>query len=417
MYNGNFSCTSSGTYDGDIIVGSGSVRLTNPCTINGNIWAAGEVVIDSGSTINGDVIAANGQFSMNGNGKVTGNVYANGNFMVQNGARVFGSVEATGLADVLGGGKVDGSVLAARVGTISGNVGGNVIATQYSANGNKTTVSPGSASDRRVGGNLTLGGSLESWVVCNGQWNEAGYACGLKANGSIAGDVTLHVSGLVAPTPKAAPVVPGWVDVDYVPGDWYDAGYTQQIKPPLSGNCQINSNTNPASELWKFWTQLNSVTTPTVFDLRDCTEVYFNSGLTLKLKTNVTLILKKMGTNSWKVQSADGQPHQFNVIVPDTSDNNACTCSSADVNFGGGPAIVMSAPIYGMLYAPGKVAVNNGSVWRGQIYAGSMSYSANDKLEYVAVGIPGVNLDNIGVDPTMSAFSVKSSRNRGDDGE
>lgn len=242
-------------------------------------------------------------------------------------------------------------------------------------------------------------------------------ACGLNSNGSVVGTITRHVTGLVAPTAKAAPVVPGWVDVPYVYSDWYDAGFTQQIIPPLSGSCEFGTWVSPTSELGKVWTQLNTVTTPTVFDLRNCSSVYFNSGMTLKLKTNVTIILKSLGTNSWKVQSADGQAHQFNVIVPDTTANNACTCGTGDVSFGGSPGIVVSAPIYGMLYAPGKVAINNGSVWRGQIYAGSMSYSAHDKLEYVSIGIPGVNLDNVSSDPSMSAFAIKAARNRGDNGE
>lgn len=416
VLNGDFTCTSGGTYEGNIIVAHGNVRITNPCTIKGYIWASGEIRIDSGATIKGDLTAAGGQIYINAATTVEGNAYANGAFEIRNGGVIKGSVESTGTVVIGGNGKVNGSILGKYVSTIEGNVGGNVTSTQYAASGVETRVTPGSASDRRVGGNLTVGGTINSWVVCNGQWNEADYMCGLKQNGSVGGNIYSHVNGLAPTVAKPVPVVPAWVDVAYVKSDWYNAGFTTEIifNGPAS-QCAFGYQA-AGSPIDILWNQIKNAVTPTIFVINGCTELYFNN-VTVALKTDVTIIAKAFGSNVLKVTSTSATAHQFNLIVPDTNANSVPTCNSGAASFGGSPGVVMSAPIYGILYTPCNVALNNGSVWRGQIYTGSMTFSAGDKLLYQPIGIPGVNLDNTSATPTLSPYEMQASRNRSDSGE
>jgi cytoskeletal protein CcmA (bactofilin family) len=423
VLSGNFSCTSSGLYEGNVIVAAGDVTISNPCTIKGYIWASGKVTIQSGATILGD-ITSGGPVYINGGTTITGSVYSTGNFEIRNGATIGGSVEATGTAIVGGNGTINGSLLANYVSSIEGKVGGNVTSAAYASAGSggyTTTVTPGSASNRRVGGNLTLGGTLSTWVVCGGNWTEAGYICGIGSgpggSGSVAGTVTSHVSGIGTPSVKPHPTVPSWVDVSYKQTDWQSSGFNQVVTlTGESGTCQFGSWVDPNSNMGKFWSKMNSVTVPTVFDARTCNQLYFNS-VTLTLKANITIIGKSFGTNSFVVQSDSATARQFNLIVPDTTENSTPTCSSGNISFGGSPGVTMKAPVYGMAYSPCTIGMNNGSVWRGQMYSGKMTYSAGDKLVFLPVGIPGVNLDNIASTSTSGTYEIMSSRNRPDDGE
>jgi len=434
---GNWECSSSGTFNGNLIVETGKATFSNDtCKVTGYVWAATGVEFTGGGKVGGDVIASNGNVYMTGsNTEIGGNVYANGDFNLNSGL-VRGSVEATGGAKVEGGGsRVMGSVWAKSVTSITGHINGNVISSSTAT----TAISPGSASDLRIGGSATLGGSINSWAdsgSCSQHYNAAGYACALRAQGAVTGTITMNVTGLATPTAKAAPTVPAWTDVAYVWSDWQAAGYAQQYLDWPVGQCSVTNATmtQTTNALYAFWQKVLNTTIPTVIDTRTskCGQILISSSANLdwKLKTNITMIGYGFQLEAVKINSIDTTQRQFNLIVPDgqptvagkhCNPNTGSNVLPADkvagpINLITSPGVRLGATVSGMVYTPCNVTVNNSTLWRGQIYAGSMSFSASDGLVYLPIGIPGINLDGAQNEASISPFKVSSSRGRSDNG-
>ncbi|MDM4761523.1 polymer-forming cytoskeletal protein [Galbitalea sp. SE-J8] len=416
---GNFTCTSGGSYAGNVTV-IGDVSITNqPCTIHGTLWASGKIRIDSGATIDGDVIAAGGDVLIeNGSQIIGGSVYANGNFTLKGTMKILGSVEARGTFYVGTGTRIGGSLLASGAGELRGNVVGNVTSVATSGT---VTVTPGTATDRRVGGALVVGSWAKydsdpnSFVACRGatfpQNGEAQHACALGSTGSasVAGAVTIRQAGLAAPVAKSAPTVPDWVEVgaDFTP--WTNAGYTRLN---WSGDCQIGSRNNTSA----FWTTVTNLVSPTVIDATSCSEVYLNSQ-TLSVRTNVAFIAKKITLQSSALLSADGAVHKVDLIVADpivSSNSPSCSGGVGDVSLN--PATI-DPKIYGLIYTPCNYYANynwstsSGSIWRGQVYAGGYSGSGGNGLIFTSASVPGADLNGAaGAGGAVSDWSVDSTR-------
>jgi cytoskeletal protein CcmA (bactofilin family) len=416
---GNWECSASGVFQGNLIVEAGSATLSNSgCSVTGYIHAATGVSITGGGKVGGDVVASNGNVYVGGSStEIGGTVYVKGNFTLNSGV-VKGSVQATGEARVEGGSStVQGSVWAKTVANITGHVLGNVISTSTT----NVAISPGSSSDKRVGGFVSIGGEISSWAdssSCAQHYNPAGYACALKASGAVVGTITQKVTGQAAPVPKAAPVIPAWVDVDYKWSDWMAAGYSQQLLDWPSTLCNVDQNGAAST----YWTTVKNLTIPTVIDTRSgCPSgVNFSSSakIDLKLKTNLTLIGNSFKLEGMKINSIDATDRQFNLIIPDgrpTVAGRHCTSPAGGMEFNSTTS--MGPHAFGMIYTPCNFSINNTSAWRGQIYAGSMTFSSADGLTYLPIGIPGIDLDGGTPSGSTSNFEITASRNRGDNGE
>jgi len=409
--NGDWVCTHSGTYEGNIIVENGSAKMENFCTITGWIWASGDVRVTNGTQVGGDITASGGNITLEGsNTKVGGNAYAKGTLNI-NAGKIMGSAESLGQADLGSDGSIGGSLWTKKLGTIAGKVGGNVVSSDTA----QTTTFPPSG---KVTGNFTIGGPINTWITpCNGQWNEAGYVCGIKQQGNVGGTVLIKQAGLPSPTAKAAPSVPGWYDFGYLFSDWQSAGYVQELKWPASG-CQVDNNASGAGRV--FLGQLANTTLPTVVDARDCATLNFSSSaaVRLKLKANITIIGRGINLENMQVDSFDSNVRQFNLMVPDgkpTVAGRNCVSPAGPIEFNS--TVKLTDKVYGMIYTPCNMSINNTSGWRGQIYTGTMTFSNADSLVYLPIGIPNANLDGDSVGSEKTAFTIASSRNRGDNGE
>jgi len=106
LRNGNWSCTVGGTLDGDLYVLSGTVAMSNDCTIKGDIWAAGSV--SSNST--GWKVTANSRTGAHGD--ITTNSYvsldSNGDPLIE--GRIAAKEQIDLRAAGGGHGKVGGTV-------------------------------------------------------------------------------------------------------------------------------------------------------------------------------------------------------------------------------------------------------------------------------------------------------------------
>lgn len=457
---GNFSCTTASTINGSVIVAAGSVNLTNTCKVTGSIRAYGSVSLTSSAQVLGDVTSSNGSVSMaNSTTYIKGNVSANGTFSSQ--GTVDGSVEATGAATLQAGGVVKGSIASGGNVEIRGTVNGNVTGTGTGSipassgrvNGSMTvggswtgnlegvvggdlqaagtgtmTFVPGS---KKVGGNLKLGGALSTWGY---QWNvpsasatdseKAAYY--IKQNGWVGGTISFGITGLgspVAPTAKAAPTVPAWVDWTYTNDDFTSAGFVNEIMWP-AGQCQVDnySGTNPASSLYNTWQQVLNATTPTIVNTLNCSNgINFSSSaaVTINFKTDVAFIGRGFTLEKMTLNSNDSTAHKVYFLVPDGAPATAGSqCSNGARNISTNSTTIVNSPISVMFYTPCSISVNNETKIRGQFYSGSLSMSANDGLAYVATGIPGTNLDGVsGSNSTGTIGAAVTVRNRSNNGE
>lgn len=129
LRNGNWSCTVDGTLDGDLYVLSGTVSMSNNCTIKGDIWSAGavssnstgwKVTANARTGAHGD-ITTNGYVSFNSNGDpaVAGSISAKGTVTLKDAGSGAGKVGGTVTSMV--GATVD--TPAWTTGTITQNTG------------------------------------------------------------------------------------------------------------------------------------------------------------------------------------------------------------------------------------------------------------------------------------------------------
>jgi len=75
--NGNFTCSNQQSYQGSVIAPTGYIKLSNSCSVAGDVWA--KTSIDTGSWnghIGGRAIASAGAITLSGSGDVTGTLQA-----------------------------------------------------------------------------------------------------------------------------------------------------------------------------------------------------------------------------------------------------------------------------------------------------------------------------------------------------
>ncbi|MCW3494792.1 hypothetical protein [Microbacterium sp. SSM24] len=403
---GNFDCNNSMEVDGDLIVRNGSVSLSNACLIRGDLMASGNIVINNNAVGVGGKVVTLGSFSLTTGATVTGDVFARGTATVNSGGKVNGGITAVGNVTISGSAtRVGGSIIsggaiefnaATVVGSIvtsstsdasfyKGTVGSVRVAGRFSSfqetsvtgsvestrAGQSNSVTPGTV----IGGALRVAGTISTW----------------GAGPSAAGGITQNATGLVVPT---APTVPTpyeltteafvWTDLPYADTAWTGAGYTVL---PAPGGCDFQ---NVAANV----AIVNARTTPTLYDARSCSDVKMYN-VTFNLKTDIAFVLKSASAQRLKINSADGQPHQFHLISPDATVNQLPTCAS------GYGTIVLSdvamAPlITGAAYSPCTISIgqsSGGSRWNGQIYAGTVAWGGNSTprmiLDYKEVDLPG----------------------------
>lgn len=396
VLSGDFGCTTTGVIDGSVLVANGNANITNTCTIRGNLWVSGAVTISAAVTVEGDVIAAGGGGSFsNTTINIGGNLYINGN-ITQLQAQVNGNVEATGSVYQVGGSRVKGDLKAGGSIRLDGRVDGNV-----------TTPSTAefeiSSSTGRIGGNLVVGGNLKP----NGHNPEQApplptqndrVAYQLNHRGHVQGSISFLTPTSPVPTPRLAPVVPPWVDFEYRASDW--EGFTTITWPspssvawPASAECQIGS-WNQANHV--VLQQITNATSPIVVRTDVCSEVTFS--VDFSVKTDVAFIGRGFTIGGGAdLQSGNGADHKVWFLVPDgnpTAPGPNCSNGAGNISTNG--QVVIHDKITAFAYTPCTIALNNGTVWRGQLYSRQITVSSGDSLKYVPAGIPGWNLDGSG---------------------
>lgn len=319
-------------------------------SFNGNqanvIVAEGNILCSNSVFVEGDIVAANGNIQLDNTCRAGGNVWASGTVGLQGNKTIGGDVIAAGL----GTNRIDPSV--------------------------------------RINGGVYVRGVIDTWGQrCTSGatgWDDAGDACALQRS-SGANPVFWNRADVVAPTR------PPWVDVNYVASDWQSRGWTVRT---WNGPCTIDNQTrsNPAV------TALSTYTTPQVIDMRGCSSVVISSSasLTLTMRTDLTFITpRNVNLENFTVLTNGGVDRALRFISPDTVADGVPTttgCGRFDINNRND----LTAPVAILVYTPCTVQNSNQLTWRGQYYAGRVTFSNNSELTYVPIGIPGYDLGNGG---------------------
>jgi cytoskeletal protein CcmA (bactofilin family) len=322
---GSASCQTGGSIQGDVILGSGIYRSPSGCTINGDLWASATVQVGNNSVI-------------------TGNVHASGTsspvVTISNGAQVYGNVTSSGPV------------------SISGSVGGSVIA---GPTGGASSVSGTVAGTFKATGTVSVSGS------------------GLPAS-----RVFQNQTGIVTPAP---PVVPNWVDFAYNHADWTNADnslWPEVVPASCSGSVVAAA--------------INAALVPTVVRANAACPAGMvgltGSNSNITLKSDVALIVDAFDLKNMTITSAAGTgTHRLYIITPDTVADAAPTCPTQSLTTTIENQVNDDATAPVMIYTPCGLS-NSGSTWWGQIYSSNISFNNSYTLNFVSMGLPGVNFDN-----------------------
>lgn len=323
-------------------------------------FKTGSASCQTGSSIQGDVILGDGVYQSPSGCTINGDLWASATVQVGNNSTITGNVHASGsgspVVTISNGAQVNGNVTSAGPVSIAGSVGGSVVA---GPSGGQSTVS-GS-----VGGTFTTAGTVT-----------------VSGSGLPASRILTNQTGIVTPT---APVVPNWVDFAYHRSDWVTpAGvtYAEDIPADCTGSTVAS--------------RINLATTQTiVYAESRCPGGMVNlSGNNLTLKTDVVLIADAFDLKSMTITSASGTgTHRLYIITPDAVSNAAPNCPTPTLSTKIENQVQTDSSVDIMIYTPCALG-NSGSAWWGQIYAASIAFNNSFTLNFVSMGLPGVNFDN-----------------------
>lgn len=197
----------------------------------------------------------------------------------------------------------------------------------------------------------------------------------LTATGRVTGSANIvggTLTGSFQSPPEIDPRAFRWIDVPYHgPQAGGSAAHT---------TCPVNAG----ADLLPFVNR----TSPQVIDWRGCTSLLNFYGTDLALRTDITIYVRNaINLDGVVLSSADGQPHQFNVIMPDSTVDERPTGPCAADNRIDIYSARMTAEISGIAYSP--CAINpGGAVWNGLIYGGDVQAFNGSKLTYRDLTLP-----------------------------
>ncbi|MBT0995200.1 hypothetical protein KIN34_12995 [Cellulomonas sp. DKR-3] len=361
---------------GSAIFAANSIMTTNAFTVTttlpdekADVWVdSGDVNCNSGVKIDGSLIVANGGVRMSGACRVTGDLWSKNYVEIS-------QAQSAGLA----------------------SIGGSLYATANAAMN----------SGVKIGKDIMLTGSLTTWGGPSSI--QVG---GVRRTGLATSQIPVYV-------PKGLP------EVLYRPQDWTGfvtsgdraAAYQQWVRTNAAAN---SAPSWAASRATTGGTQLQCTVAgasydlngpllgpavPTLFDTRFCNQTTFQNGVNLQLRADLVIFAKDFySTGNFSVTSKDGNEHKLWIIVPDANANGVAECSGGIGNIKGDSGSLAVSPITLFLYTPCTIDTNNSTNLSGQLYGGTVNLRNALTVNYVPIGIPGVDLPS--ADTTTAGYRV-----------
>ena len=332
---GNVSCSGLSSVPDDMIIADGELTVGGSCGVAGNVWSSGSVELTGDAVVGGTVTSSG--FTMSGSSKVGGSVWSNGPVVMPGTAQIGGNLVGSKLT-MIGSAKVVGDAW--------------------------TTGTTSMDSSTRIVGNLT--------------------AKSKSGDGKVLGVTTLVPAG-PGPGPAAAPtpLVPDWVDFAYDKDDW--EGFSETS---LSGNCDYIW-WPPSDPIQSAITSMAGA--PGILDARGCSGGFTLDGSRQIKLTEDTVIVANKFTLSGSAKITSLSNVRLWLIISDNNANGLPTCAPGSA-FNVGGSFGMSQTVTAMIYSPCFVNIGSSIDWRGQLFASSATVDGAATLNYVQVGLPGVDL-------------------------
>ena len=334
--NGDFTCSTSMTVQGDLYVKGNATWSSAPCTINGDVYIEGDLTCASGTTVGGNLYV---QGSLNSTGgptsacKISKDVWVGG----------------TAYTSTANGFVVGGSFL------VKGN---------YSLNGNPA-----------VTGAIRVGGSVTDHVGVF--WST--YPTATQHDGGVGMPPTIP-STADNVFPKLGKTSAQWTGFQAV--DW---------KTARLGTLGSAYDTNVCSPYSGTTSKPLTITTNTQLDATAyCSGAVDFNGLRMVLYADAVVFVnqyKQAGTT--EIVSGDGQPHSLYIVQPWTSAGSTCSTSTTGINFTYG-TWTQDSKTKVMLYSSGKIEFHMVPTIRGQIYGCSVQADTGFSIVYDPVGAASV---------------------------
>lgn len=275
-----------------------------------------------------DVMVNTGDFNCNASGTIRGSVYVkSGNATLTGACSIEGDLEVAGNLVRNGSGRVFGNAVVA--GTV--NLSGGTLPA--------------------IGGSLTHGGALTVAYGNKSTW----------------------VGGSINQTPVTIAPPPAWRDLSLA--SFEAAGFEKQT---WAGDCSIlyyPAHGMPAV--------LEALTKPTVIDATACNPLTFQTGITIKLGSDVAIVAPKIHLEAFTFASTNSTMRNLYVVSSNTSPS--CPASRVDLEVSG--VKFTDGKVNGLLYAPCRVKMNNwGPYWQGSIY--SRNFDGTPLLRFAPITDP-----------------------------
>ena len=389
---GDVTCDGGAAGQADIVVNNGSLTVASGCGITGDAFASGRVTMPGGPNIGGSVVA--NALTISGGSKVGGHVWVNQDVTLDGGVAIGGNVTAASMS-FKSGGTVGGNAQVSGAVTWTGGgpeIKGNLTAGSFSAS---------SSGDLR--GNVWIYGAMSvNWTTKsykattvrslsgpNGPAPTADWYRYNKRDFFPNQDPTI-VAGGPGTSPYATnaarpawPVVPEWINFDYVPADWSGFAVATISSTSTCTYAQVNA------AVQSFAGQNGIV------NAMGCQNgIYIGSDNKVALASNVAIFAKAYTLTEGGGFTAS-QARKLWLITPDqtveTPTRPSCVTGENSFTVTGG--FTFSSTLNVMMYTPCKVALASGTTFTGQVFAGKASINGGATLTYTAIGLPGYNLD------------------------
>lgn len=254
----------------------------------------------------------------------------------------------------------------------------------------------------KIGGDLILGAGNAKLDMCdvagkihvNGDAdiNKSNIGESIWATGSMVITNSTYNAATVRSGPTVpVPGIPNWTDVGWDPAHWTGLGYNIVN---WTGSCDIKKGTAAGDK----WQQLETYITPTVVNfLNACPSnpvTTANSMDTVELKTNIVLVANQFTFSKLYLTATSARTLTF--LVPDDVPNGQPTCAPTAPSTLKGDIYLTNETDFGaniaaMVYTPCKIKSDRNG-FRGQMYSGEVEFNQQASLEFVPVGIMGIDL-------------------------
>ena len=385
LSSGNELCEGTKDIYADVYVLSGNAELESGCVIHGNLWAAGPIKLGGGTSVTGNIWG--GSTVSIGNNSSAGNIYSTSTLTMLGTAN---SVYAGGA-----------SYLARSV------ISGVVTSTLDAVTSFGYMEIPGTA---KIAGRISLYDPQPCSSNCNATYTATGktyYPASSAATATalqvdVGSPYAVSFRSVAGTVPFPPPPVAGWTSVSFKLAQWQSTGFVDTYQ--ATSSCVINAAEN---------TNIASKTAPYLYDAFSkasgtCLSSGVTGSLNVAISSDIAIVANKITLANLNVTSADTLPHNVWLIVPDGPNggtNGAPDCSAPRGGITVSANVGISADITVFAYTPCEVRMPPQSVWRGQIYAGTMFENSHpSQIVYKTIGVPGYDLTN-GLQVPVSTYT------------